>query len=179
MARFPERYLLPDRIETPRLVLRAPMRGDIPALVRLADNPRIAAMLARLPHPFTRADAIGFVEILSQRDDHRAYAVTLGDEGLIGVASLSYFAGVPPEIGYWLGEPYWRRGLMSEAVAGLLEAAFATGAYPVIEARTLAENGASAGLLAGLGFTSLGTSVDTEGPSAGKRMTRFRLEHTR
>lgn len=176
MARFPERYLLPDRIETRRLVLRAPMRGDVPALVRLADNIRISSMLARLPHPFTRADAIGFVEILSQRHDHRAYALGLGDEGLIGVVSLSYFEGVPPELGYWLGEPFWRRGLMSEAVAGLLDAAFATGAYPVIEARTLAENTASAGLLDKLGFARLSTSVDTEGPSAGKRMTRFRLE---
>ena len=46
--------------------------------------------------------------------------------------------GEPPELGYWLGEPYWGKGIMSEAVKAVLEAAFATRAYPRIKSRALA-----------------------------------------
>src|SRR3569833_4074338 len=63
------RDMQPGKIETRRLVLRAPIRGDVPELVRLADNRRVSSQLARMPSPYTRADAIGFIEIFAQRPD--------------------------------------------------------------------------------------------------------------
>ena len=72
MLRIDPRSVLPHKIETERLVLRAPIRGDVPQLVKLADNKNIAEMLRRLPSPYTRADAIGFVEIFAQREDEQA-----------------------------------------------------------------------------------------------------------
>ena len=53
------RDMLPGKIETKRLVLRAPIRGDVPDLVRLADNKNVSSKLARMPSPYTRADADG------------------------------------------------------------------------------------------------------------------------
>ena len=120
------RDVLPTKITTQRLILRAPIRGDVPALVALADNKNIASRLSRLPSPYTRADAIGFVEIFAQRADERPYAITLNGTDLIGVVGFSYAMGQYPELGYWLGEPHWGKGIMSEAVKGRLEAAFAT-----------------------------------------------------
>ncbi|MBN9308388.1 MAG: GNAT family N-acetyltransferase [Devosia sp.] len=87
-----QRDALPHRIETPRLVLRAPIRGDVPNIVTLADNRRIHEVLARLPHPYTRADGIAFVEIFAQRPDERPYAVTL-DDRFIGVVGFTYHEG--------------------------------------------------------------------------------------
>src|SRR5690606_16203503 len=75
------RDLLPVRIQTRRLVLRAPIRGDVPELVKLADNRLIAERLTRLPSPYTRADGIAFVEIFAQRADERPYAITLEGAG--------------------------------------------------------------------------------------------------
>ncbi len=124
-----QRDALPHRIETARLVLRAPIRGDVPELVKLADNQAIADKLSRLPHPYTRADGIAFIEIIAQRPDERPYAITLDDQ-FIGVVGFHLVVGQLPEIGYWLGEPYWGRGLMSEAVKALIEAAFATHLFP-------------------------------------------------
>jgi RimJ/RimL family protein N-acetyltransferase len=145
------RDALPVRIVTRRLVLRAPIRGDVPDLVRHADNPRIAAMLSRLPSPYTRADAIGFVEIMAQRADERPYAMTLGGQ-LIGIVGLTFQTDRPPELGYWLGEAHWGKGLMSEAMKAVLEAAFATGHFPLIRARALSENAASLRVLEKAGF---------------------------
>ena len=160
-----QRDALPHRIETPRLVLRAPIRGDVPDLVRLADNTAIAGRLRRLPSPYTRADAIGFVEIMALRGDERPYAITLADR-LVGICGFSFVAGRPPELGYWLGEPFWGRGLMSEAVKGLIDAAFATRLYPVLAAQALASNAASLRVLAKAGFAIVGEGVETVGGSA-------------
>src|SRR5665213_3999592 len=63
------RDVLPTKIESSRLILRAPIRGDVPALTLLANNKNIAEKLARLPSPYTRADATAFVEIFAQRAD--------------------------------------------------------------------------------------------------------------
>jgi len=153
---------LPGKLATRRLVLRAPMRGDVPDLVRLADNATIAARLARLPHPYTRADAIGFVEIFAQRPDERPYAITL-DDRFIGVVGFTFNEGKPPELGYWLGEPYWGQGLMSEAARALLEAAHRTAHFELIAARALADNAASLNVLAKLGFVRTGTGAAESG----------------
>jgi RimJ/RimL family protein N-acetyltransferase len=170
-----QRDALPHRIDTPRLVLRAPIRGDVPDLVKLADNRRIHEVLARLPHPYTRADGIAFVEMLAQRPDERPYAITLADR-FIGVVGFTFREGGPPELGYWLGEPYWGKGIMSEAVKGLLDAAFATHLYPQIKARALSSNTGSLNVLRKAGFTVLREDIETIGTGAGKPATYLMLE---
>lgn len=172
------RDLLPGKIETRRLVLRAPIRGDVPEVVKLADNPKIHAVLSRLPNPYTRADAIAFVDIFAQRDDERPYAITL-DGQFIGIAGFSYQPGEPPELGYWLGEPYWGNGYMSEAVKGLLDAACATRQYSQIKSRALATNTASLHVLENAGFRRVREGADEAGTLEGKPMISFLLEQPR
>ncbi len=170
-----QRDLLPGKIVTPRLVLRAPIRGDVPDLVRLADNRKIFEMLARLPHPYTRADGIAFVEIMAQRADERPYAITMKGE-FLGIVGFSYAEGEPPELGYWLGEPYWGMGIMSEAVKALIEAAFATHAYPRIKSRALASNAGSLNVLEKAGFKRIREGLDTVGNCSGKSTVYLELE---
>lgn len=169
---------LPGGIQTRRLVLRAPIRGDVPDLVRLADNPRIATVLSRLPSPYTRADAVAFVEIFSQRADERPYAITL-DGRFIGVVGFTYFQEGAPELGYWLGEPYWGKGYMSEAVKALLEAAFATRQYPQIKSRALATNTASLNVLEKAGFKRVREGSDEQGALAGQPVVFLEVEQPR
>ena len=174
------RDILPGKIETARLVLRAPIRGDVPALVALADNKAIAEKLSRLPSPYTRADGIAFVEIFAQRADERPYLITSHAGELLGVVGFSYAMGDHPELGYWLGEPHWGKGFMSEAVKGLLEAAFATGLYPVVRARALATNEASIHVLEKAGFGKVGRpALDRTGVHQGKLLVSFRREQPR
>lgn len=171
-----QRDALPHRIITPRLVLRAPIRGDVPDIVRLADNKAIHEVMARLPHPYTRADGIAFVEIFAQRPDERPYAITL-DDRFIGVVGFTFHeGGEPPELGYWLGEPYWGKGFMSEAVKGLLDAAFATRLFPRIKSRAVSSNARSLNVLRKAGFVTLREDVETIGNCAGKPTTYLMLE---
>jgi RimJ/RimL family protein N-acetyltransferase len=145
------RDMLPGKIETKRLMLRAPIRGDVPDLVRLADNKNVASKLARMPSPYTRADAVGFIEIMALRADERPYAVTL-DGRLIGVVGFSFHEGEPAELGYWLGEPFWGNGYMTEAARALIDVAQPTHYYDRIVAKALASNEASLHVLTKLGF---------------------------
>jgi RimJ/RimL family protein N-acetyltransferase len=172
------RDMLPGRIETKRLVLRAPIRGDVPELVRLADNPEVARWLATLPSPYTRADAIGFIEIIAQRPDERPYAITLSDK-LIGVVGMSYAEGKPPEIGYWLGQPHWGQGYMTEAVRGLIDAAHRTGHYERIAAQVLADNNGSLHVLEKAGFRPLRKAKGEIGNIRGKAIIQLELERPR
>ncbi|MEO6014916.1 MAG: GNAT family N-acetyltransferase [Devosia sp.] len=169
---------LPGKIATKRLVLRAPIRGDVPDLVKLADNKAIANRLARLPSPYTRADAVGFVEIFAQRPDERPYAITLG-ERLIGVVGFTFFEDRPPEIGYWLGEPHWGQGYMTEAAAGLIEAAHKTHFFDLIGGRALADNAGSINVLEKLGFKRIGKGKSKGLINSGEPLVELQLVRPR
>ncbi|MDP1730314.1 MAG: GNAT family N-acetyltransferase [Devosia sp.] len=174
-----QRDVLPGRVETKRLVLRAPIRGDVPDLVKLADNSKIHAVLSRLPNPYTRADAVAFVEIFAQRADERPYAITL-DGQFIGVVGFTFSAnGEPPELGYWLGEPHWGKGYMSEAVKALLDTAFATRQYRQIRSRALAANAASLNVLEKAGFKRVREGTDESGTLKGQPIVFLLLEQPR
>jgi RimJ/RimL family protein N-acetyltransferase len=172
------RDLLPVRIQTRRLVLRAPIRGDVPELVKLADNRNIADRLASFPSPYTRADGIGFVEIFSQRPDERPYAITL--EGIfIGIVGISFPAQRPPTLGIWLGEPHWGQGYAQEALRGVIDAAHQTREFPVIRAEVLSDNGVSLHILEKMGFKDVGKRQETQGRFKDRTLMLLELEQPR
>ncbi len=106
---------------TNRLILRAPRDSDIPALVQLADNRHVAQMLARMPHPYGEAEARAFIAMSQLRRPGAGYALTLAGTGtFVGCAGLNVKdRGL--ELGYWIGEPYWKRGFATEAAHALEE----------------------------------------------------------
>ena len=110
------------KIETRRLALRAPAFSDAPRLAILANDLGVARMTTRLPHPYTRGDAEGFLARMAAIDYRReaVFAVEHEDEGVIGLIGMHPTGQFGPEIGYWLGRPYWGRGLATEAANGLL-----------------------------------------------------------
>lgn len=146
------------RIETRRLVLRAPRAADIDRIAALADDFDIARMTACMPHPYRRADAEAFVARAQALDPAReaAFAIELDGEGVVGAIGLSPAGPYGPEIGYWVGRPYWRRGLASEAAAATL--AWAGGAWRrrAVVAGYFADNPASARVLERAGFLHTG-----------------------
>lgn len=114
---------------TERLVLRPPHEDDIPELVELAGNRKVADMLARMPHPYGEQEARAFLRAVAERRAGSAYALTLAESGaFIGGAGLSpkdqgqYGEGL--ELGYWIGEPYWGQGYATEAAHALIDLAF-------------------------------------------------------
>lgn len=67
---------------TERLVLRTPHIEDTDALACLANNARVATMVSRMPHPYTRMDATDFIRRAKKGAIGKCvYAVTNTDDG--------------------------------------------------------------------------------------------------
>src|ERR1700689_1117532 len=105
-------------LATARLGLRAPRRSDAKAIAALANDRRIAANTARIPHPYVVEDAEQFIAAVNKREGEACFAVTL-EGALIGVCSVDLRED-GPEMGYWLGVPHWGRGFAPEAGGALV-----------------------------------------------------------
>jgi len=108
------------RLEGARCVIRPWRRSDIEPLVGLADNRKVWRNLGdRFPHPYTRHDAEWWIDTVHSgefEEDTFAIEVTGEFAGGIGVRWGDFEKRHTAEIGYWLGEPYWERGIGTEAV---------------------------------------------------------------
>jgi RimJ/RimL family protein N-acetyltransferase len=112
-----------------RCCLRPFRDGDQASIVRNANNRKIWINLRdRFPHPYTSADADAWVRQVAGQDPPTQCAIEVGGEavGGIGITLQDDVHRRSAEIGYWLGEPFWGRGIMSEAVPAFTAYAFAT-----------------------------------------------------
>ena len=105
-------------IETRRLVLRAPAPQDVTRIAALANDPDIARMTCRMPHPFGTGDAEDFVISVAGQDPARAntFLIEHEDAGPVGVIGLFESGERVPETGYWIGREFWGRGFATEAL---------------------------------------------------------------
>lgn len=145
-------------VETRRLLLRAPGHQDIPAIARLANDPDIARMTCRMPHPFGQGDAEDFVVQVAAQDPARAatFLIEHEDQGLVGVIGMFEDADVAPETGYWIGRPFWGRGFATEALEGALVWAGKRWKRRALMAGHFADNPASGRVLEKAGFLYTG-----------------------
>lgn len=110
-------------VETRRLVLRSPQAQDVTRLAALANDHDIARMTLRMPHPYSVDDAEGFILSVAGQDPARSrtFLIEHEDHGPVGVLGIFEDGHVAPEVGYWIGRPYWGRGYATEALeAGVL-----------------------------------------------------------
>jgi RimJ/RimL family protein N-acetyltransferase len=162
-------------LETERLILRAPRRGDIKAIVRLANDRRVAENTARLPHPYCAEDAARFIAAINQRDGETAFVVTLGGEpiGICGIELRENKA----EIGYWLGVPYWGRGYATEAVRATIDHTFGALGREALGAGARVTNPASRRVLEKCGFQWTGVGLyRIRAINSSAPFDRFRLD---
>ena len=155
------RDLLPATIKTRRLILRRPELADLSDIVALLANWNVVATTAAIPFPYEQRDGQQFLTTLDQPELPRNYAIADADNRLMGIIGLKCAAGQPPELGYWLGEPFWGQGLVSEASEGLLAAVDATAQVPELRARVLAGNRASLRVLQKSGFVIIEHTTST------------------
>lgn len=103
--------------------------ADVPSLAKYANNRNIWRNLRDgFPNPYTEDDAKAYIDLVSKRGVEHEWAIASSAEAIGGI-SLRFQADVhrkSAEIGYWLAEPFWNRGIMTRAVGTLLEFAFAS-----------------------------------------------------
>lgn len=127
-------------------------------VARYADNEKIAANLRNVfPYPYTRQDAENYVRSCAENTEERQLCRAIVAEGH-AIGSIGGFCGSDvyeksAELGYWLAEDFWGKGIMTEAVRRICREAFAAFDIVRIYAEPFAHNAGSRGVLEKAGFT--------------------------
>jgi len=138
-----------------RSTIRPLRAADAPSIARYADNRKVWINLKdAFPHPYTQADARTFIRQARRDRSQKHFAIVI-DGAVCG--GIGYFVKQDvfrrtAVIGYWLGEPFWGRGVMTEAVRALTLWIFEHRAVCRIEAGVFGWNQASMRVLEKAGF---------------------------
>src|SRR5690349_7001263 len=143
-------------VATERLILRGPVRTDAAALAHLLNDLNVAGMTSRIPHPYGLADAEAWLDQAMRCDfrDEAAFVIEHRSFGVVG--GLGFMPGDRPELGYWIGRPYWNRGYATEAARGAMKWVKRDWRKPVVVSGHFADNPASGQVLCKAGFPYTG-----------------------
>jgi RimJ/RimL family protein N-acetyltransferase len=163
-------------LKTARLALRAPRPEDAKAIKSLINDRRIAENTARIPHPYTLEDARTFIEAVANGGEP-AFLITLPDGRIVGGCGIGTLRDDGPEIGYWIGVPYWGNGYATEAARALLDHAFGELGYDELRAGARVSNPASRRVLEKCGFQWSGVVLQRiRAINSSAPCDRFRLD---
>lgn len=150
-------------LHTPRLLMRKITVGDIPSLVKYANNKKISGNIINIPYPYEEPNAVFRISYVHQGFKNKqryVFAIILKEsEEFIGEISLHLdnqknFA----EIGYWIGEPLWNKGIAAEAVKAVLKFGFEKLNLDLIFGNCHTENPASGKVLKKNGMKQAGVN---------------------
>lgn len=150
------------RLGTRRLILRAPEMRDAPSITACLKDFDVAKMLTRAPHPYRLKHARDWLDAEPARrasGQARAFAITRrGDDAgfCIGVVSLERRESGRTHLGFWLGQPFWGQGLMSEAVTSVLRYGFTALELDEVHSGYFRDNYASRSVHQKMGFSVTG-----------------------
>lgn len=136
-------------------IIRPWRAGDEEALVRHANSREIWLNLRdQFPYPYTRADAEWWVQYAAGLDPVTNFAITVEGEaaGGIGVKLHDDVERCSAEVGYWLGEAFWGRGIVTAALRTFTGYAMATFELTRVYAVPFARNRASCRVLEKAGY---------------------------
>ncbi|KAK0731511.1 acyl-CoA N-acyltransferase [Lasiosphaeris hirsuta] len=157
---------LPQPILTlPSCIIRPYHPSDAPALAQHANGPQIARyMTNQFPSPYTLANAEFWIKFSTPTDSpilNFAICDPLTNTvcGSIGLKPRADVEARTMEVGYWLGEAYWGRGITTEALIGFVGWAFGRWSEEELvrlEAGVFEGNEASVKVLTKAGFVAEG-----------------------
>ncbi len=148
-------------LQTERLILRPFALADAPAVQRLAGDRAIADTTLNIPHPYENSMAeewIGTHQAKFDADELANFAVVLRATGeLIGAIGLVINRRFDrAELGYWIGQLYWKQGYCTEAARAVLAYGFTALNLNRIHATHLSRNPASGRVMENIGMTREG-----------------------
>ncbi|WP_340645077.1 GNAT family N-acetyltransferase [Phenylobacterium sp.] len=144
-------------IETQRLRLRRARMTDAPRMAKLLNDRELARMTHAIPHPYGLEDAQAYLAQadIADPDDAALFVIDHPEQGPIGAVGFDSVNGAP-EMGYWIGRPFWGLGFATEAAKGALVWANETWKRRYVLARHFSDNPASASVLCKADFLYTG-----------------------
>ncbi len=151
--------------------------GDVKALVKYANNRGVWKNLRHtFPHPYTEKDARAWIKKALRDEPETYFAIASSKEaiGAIGLKLHEEGSRRSAEIGYWLGQPFWGKGIATRAVRTLTAWAFQNFDLERIFAYVFEWNHPSARVLLKAGFVREGR-LRSRPTKYGKPVDHFRF----
>ncbi len=146
---------MPMHLDCGPCVLRSWQPGDEGALVHHGNDRGVWLNLRdRFPHPYTLADAHGWIRIATSRTPETDFAIAVDGQAVGGIGLIVHddIERCAAEVGYWLGRQFWGRGLATAALRAMTAHAFRSHALTRVYALAFAGNAASIRVLQKAGF---------------------------
>ena len=167
-------------LATERLILRAPCFEDARTIAALANDRRVAENTLRIPHPYGLADAQSFITAANASEGEIVFLIATRGGSVIGGCGIARFGEEAPEIGYWLGVPFWGQGYATETVRAVIDHAFGDLGYDVLAGGARVSNPASRRVLEKCGFQWTGVGLyRIRALASSAPVDRFRLDRRR
>ncbi len=114
----------------------------------------------RLHHPYALEDACSFIGYVQACDRPLDFAIQAEGKavGGIGIVPMTDVERYSAEIGYWIAEPHWGRGIASRAVEAFTRFVFSETEFVRLFAHVFSENRASRRVLEKAGYREIGTA---------------------
>ena len=112
-------------------------------------------MIYTFPYPYTKQDAEWWIKTGSKANNALTKAIEYQGElvGTVGITPQTGWKEHSAEIGYWVGEEYWGKGIATEALRAMSDLAFSTMKYKKLFAPVLGPNKASMRVLEKCGYS--------------------------
>jgi RimJ/RimL family protein N-acetyltransferase len=149
-------YVCPVNIPLRTCEVRSWESRDVDPLVWHANNRNVSINLRdRFPFPYTRRDGREFIKLARNMRPESLFAIAVDGEAVGGIGFVlgHDVERVSTEVGYWLGEAYWGRGIATEALIAVTYYAIATHGFTRLFALPFAHNVASCRVLEKAGYT--------------------------
>ena len=135
--------------------LRPWSEKDLDSLVSFANNGKIAQFMTdQFPHPYHKENGKAFIDFASKGDPPNIMAIEINGlaSGGIGLHPQHDVYRKNAEMGYWLAEPFWGKGIITRAVREMVAYGFENFDIERIFARPFRSNKASQKVLQKAGF---------------------------
>ncbi|KZL19339.1 putative succinyl-CoA transferase [Pseudovibrio axinellae] len=167
-------------LKTDRLTLRKFRDDDLEPMCTYLGNYEVSKMLTVVPYPYTSADGEWWLNHCKEAPltEETIWAIET-EHGLSGTISIRIPDDGHPRIGYWLAEPFWGKGYMSEAAEAVVNYCFEALGASKVTSGAFEENDGSLNVLAKNGFQTTGSKPEESLARGNETLTLIDVELTR
>ena len=139
--------------------IRSWLKDDFSTLAKYFNNKKIWDNCRdSLPYPYSESDAQQFIRFVLNQSEQNNYCIEVNQEA---VGNISFSRGIDverynAELGYWLAEPYWGKGIMTQMLVLAIRSYFFHADVIRVYANVYAGNVSSMRVLEKIGFRKCG-----------------------
>lgn len=137
------------------VLLRQLQRNDASTLAELINNKKIWDNLRDyIPYPYAKSDGQSFIEATLTQSPVTTFAIVFQNAfcGVIGLNPQKDIYRKSAEVGYWIGEPFWNKGIATISLQLITNYGFSTLKLERIFASTFSHNTASKAVIEKCGY---------------------------